>query len=80
MDVPILNVLSVQHGAVKGSEQLEYKDCFTVVKTEQLQLELQYSIRAKIINHENLMIIGVLKRREFEQGSYLMIMHDYCSG
>ena len=59
MDIPILNLLSAQHGALNGMEQLQCKNFFTIDTTELLQLDEPYIIGAKIINHEDLMLIGV---------------------
>ena len=73
MDIPILNVLSAYHGALKSASLLQYKYCFTIGTREHLQLDKQYSIGAKPINHEDLMLVGVemeaqksVKRRELE--------------
>ena len=54
MDILILNVLSTLHGASKGTQQLQYKDCLTISVKRILQLDQQYVLGAKTISHEDL--------------------------
>ena len=84
MDVPILNVLSAKRCTLKGMEQLQFKDFFTIYTAEHHQLDEQFSIGAKTFNHEDLIFIEVevdarksVNRREFEQGSCAMTIHFY---
>ena len=84
MDMPILKVYSPYHGTLEGREQLQYKNFSTIGTAEHNLLDQQCGVGAKTINNEDLMLIEFemnalesVKRREFEKGSYLMMVHDH---